>query len=399
MDRKREKSALDYYTNILEQSAKATYKVNTNISSEKRDLKQRHTPGVNDRDVDVNTRIRIETLDRELAWKLDVCWLDDHKCSNKIDAYPNDVNGNIYIKDYYDEMENGNYDDSYATYYDEPTNNRLKKRYINRKLANVALNSLKYRINSFDNYHQLVDINNNIDSTNQTLHTGDSYYEYHLDLSLTLFNLTNTDSKKYILCNLKPSCNYEYLFENSTVKMMSIVFIYFIYLFINMGYYILFFIKCDKNSKIYKYFEQTDNMGKSKTIILAKFSPNGFDELEQYNDYVEFNKEKTKFMCPIMETLNSNKNLDSRSGVKTNGKTTVKSDAKSTNTDRTLSYIETVVPRTKSWSTLSDWISSNKMTALLSLAFVIFSLIVIVMLKTLLLKNYSLSRNFYLFFL
>ena len=282
----RETQINGYYKTVIEQSINSQCNVDTKLTSNE------ETKAIN-----LNTLIKMKTLDNLISWKLRVCWFSENECLNQLidqqsesdfdkdinlsreeneddDDFSQDLHGDLIADDdLIDPQVSDNHVlklepnvNDYDYYHNQMTtlgdvDTASKK--TSTKIGGVVRflsksfgpNSMKLRLTNHKTYFQL-DKNKKI-------------YDYYMNFSIKLNNLEkNLKNKTYLVCNLRPepSCNHvsyrnESLNISFSPRMENEPF-----------YYKEIVKKCDSNSKVLKLFERNFQM-QSRTILLAILNP------------------------------------------------------------------------------------------------------------------------------
>lgn len=259
----REKSISDYYHNMLYYTIKSNYVVNTtNLKPRKRIIRYHQRSNGDEKSefrsrfysYELETTIRLKSLDDSISWSLDTCWLDETTCLNQMeqtnylipknkkeDNFEFGLDDFDYDKTASQDNHQYNYDEEEEILYENESENdysrHIPEHYSNsteysnfnstineRKISNSRkermqnmhhLNVINYRVNIFKSEI-------NYDHKNKIF-----THEINLKLSLSDFSNYN-NNKKFILCNLRPypTCNrslQNQIYDELDLKEYSIV--------------------------------------------------------------------------------------------------------------------------------------------------------------------------------
>lgn len=137
---------------------------------------------------ELNTQVKLESLDYSIMWNLDSCWLSNNPCATNL-SNTNDIIKFIE----YNEYDESNYDaeNNYEDYENVKLNERIDM--LNTKFLRSARNTLE--------------TNTKLIFSSKTHFKFNSIlkrYENYLNLTLNGYNLKKIQNRKYFFCNLKP---------------------------------------------------------------------------------------------------------------------------------------------------------------------------------------------------
>lgn len=137
----------------------------------------------------------------------------------------------------------------------------------------------------------------------------------------------------------------------------------------------LFFLKCDSTLKIHKNIMQAKKL---KTILLGKFDPTNYNKLINNFSFDSTTTKQTGIKCPVYniiekKRINSTNKLwpNNNSSNKTNNRNPDEKNPKDNNN------------RPSDASKLQKWLGDNKLTLFLVFLIIVFSIIILLLLKLL----------------
>lgn len=281
---------------------------------------------------ELNTQIKLISLDYLIAWSLDSCWLSDNPCAANITSDLMDVRN--FYEYYYDnsEYDIDEYDNDYG---------KLDEELPIRKARNIEPST------------RLI----HSTKTNFKFNSHKKHYEIYLNITLNGFNVKNLKNRKYFFCYLKP-CSVCDCTELST--------------------------KCDSNLRVSKYFLTKPDTSKLKTIIIGHFNTTDNDtSLLVPNVNIDSNDLKQEFNC-------TNLNFPSKLNKETIKVESSNAPVTSTSASTTLKSTVYNSSSIKTFETNThNWIDHNKLTTILILLItIIVILMVCVALRTFLPRNF-----------
>jgi hypothetical protein len=196
-------------------------------------------------------------------------------------------------------------------------------------------------------------LNYEITSTKNTFEFNKekSLYVLNLKLSFRLSNVLNVNKKKYVLCNLRPKLMCQV--EGSS---------------------------CFKNSSIFVYFENTKDFSqKLKTVVIGKFdAEKNFTTLTRNFIYNSNGTEITVNKIPPARN-------ETKDALQEETTTTPSFQIKTNSIDKNESTSSTYQNKTNTQEATNinflKWLADNKLTVILALTVLSFSLVILVMLK------------------
>jgi hypothetical protein len=296
--------------------------------------------------IELLTKIHLFSLDDLITWEIETCWLSETDSLielNSLTTHSTPAESKDYsYKETYEDYED--YKDDSISYSVEDYGETKRMRRNDLHFPVVIQKSLEKNVEILN--YEIISAKSTFEFNKEK-----SLYVLYLKLSFRLFNVFNVNKKKYVLCNLRPKlmCHV----EGSS---------------------------CYKNSSIYVYFENTKDFSqKLKTIVIGRFdSEKNFTTLTRNFIYNSNGTEITVNKIPPARNETKDKFQDEST---TTPSFQIKTNSIDKNESTSSTYQNKISTQESTDIYFFKWLADNKLTVILALTVLSFSLVILVMLK------------------
>jgi hypothetical protein len=202
-EKARDKAISDYYDTAVSHTIRANYMLHLNIVNSSETI---YNSNSNNRrgQLELETTIRLETLDTQVNWTLDTCWFDDIILPNVFTFFTSVYNVMDELEEFnkYEEEDGDEYDDDEQEDYESIPREIIFSQMsgtIRRERRRVKRQPTKANTITFNITNSEAEFSQN----------NNGFYFYSMKNRLVFSNLSDLlTRKKYLLCNLKPVCSF-----------------------------------------------------------------------------------------------------------------------------------------------------------------------------------------------